>query len=76
LAPPQLGGFFCAIFWSSNRIASELPELIESLLVYSKLVQDSIEERRSDLSPTVNWDRRCSPVRMTPSFVTPGLARF
>jgi hypothetical protein len=53
-----------------------LPELIEFLLVNSKLVQDSVEEWSADLPSTVNRDRCGTPVWMPPSFMAPGLARL
>jgi hypothetical protein len=53
-----------------------LTELIEFLLVNPKLVQDSVEERRADLSSTMNWDRRGTAILMPPAFVAPGLARL
>src|ERR1019366_2601308 len=34
-----------------------LAELVEFLLVYSKLAEDSVEEGRADLPSAVNWDR-------------------
>src|ERR1035437_1736034 len=57
-------------------VAQGLPELVELPVVNSKLVQDSVEEGRTDLPSTVNWDRGGASVWMPPSFVAPGLARL
>src|SRR5260370_31343692 len=52
-----------------------LSELLEFLFVYSQLVQDSVEERRTNLPSAVDRNRRGASVVMLPTFVASRLTR-
>jgi hypothetical protein len=51
-----------------------LPELVETLLIYSKLLQDSVKKWWADFLSAMNRDGSGTPIWVLPSFVASGLA--
>ena len=51
-----------------------LPKALELLQVYSKLFENSIKQRRADLTPSVHGHGRGPAILVTPPFVASGLS--
>jgi hypothetical protein len=52
-----------------------LPKSFESLQVDPELLQDSVEQRRTNLTPAMHWNGRRPAIRVSPPLVASGLAR-